>query len=195
MSAGKSFVRDSVEFRPQFETLRYQNDEDFEASNIRPTYQQTLSNVYDAYYIPKSYDPLNPQPFRADSPYQQLIDTRTVQENILTRYRRPGAPVKQIDANDKKVLCYLTNWSFYRVKEGKFVPELLDSKLCTHIIYSFGSLDPSTLTVKEFDKWADIDNQLYERTVSLSKDVPVLLAIGGWADSSGKTYIIIISYL
>lgn len=92
------------------------------------------------------------------------------------------------EEEDKKILCYITNWSFYRTKDGKFVPEMLNPKLCTHIIYSFGSLDPSTLTVKEFDKWADVDNSLYRRTTSLSKDIPVLLAIGGWTDSSGDKY-------
>lgn len=151
-------------------------------SNVNPTYQQT---VYSAYVIPKTYDPLNPQPFRTGSPYQQLIDSRVAHGNLLSQYR---GSVKDSDGTSRKVLCYLTNWSFYRSKNGKFVPESLDSKLCTHIIYSFGSLDPTTLTIKEFDKWADIENDLYRRTTSLSKDVPVLLAIGGWTDSTGDKY-------
>lgn len=128
---------------------------------------------------------MNPQPFRSDSPYQQLIDTRLVHDNLLSRYRGSS---KQSDVEGKKILCYMTNWSFYRSKDGKFVPELLDSTLCTHIIYSFGSLDPATLTVKEFDKWSDIENDLYRRTTSLSPNVPVLLAIGGWTDSTGDKY-------
>lgn len=171
-----------MEYRPESDSLRYEEDP---AVALRPTYHQTLVGAYGAYFIPKTYDPLNPQPFRSDSPYQQLIDTRTVHDSILSRYR---GSTKEVHSDVKKVLCYLTNWSFYRVNDGKFVPELLNSKLCTHIIYSFGSLDPSTLTVKEFDKWADIDNDLYHRTTSLSKVVPVLLAIGGWTDSSGDKY-------
>lgn len=174
-----------MEFRPESDSLRYEEDPEVASSNINPTYHQTLVGAYGAYFIPKTYDPLNPQPFRSDSPYQQLIDTRTVHDSILSRYR---GSTKEGQSDGKKVLCYLTNWSFYRVNDGKFVPELLNSKLCTHIIYSFGSLDPSTLTVKEFDKWADIDNDLYRRTTSFSKDVPVLLAIGGWTDSSGDKY-------
>lgn len=180
-SNGKLFVRDSVER----DSFRYDEEPAVAASNINPTYQQTLAGSYGAYIIPKTYDPLNPQPFRAGSPYQQLIDTRTIHDSLSTRYR---GSVKETDAESKKVLCYLTNWSFYRSKDGKFVPESLNSNLCTHIIYSFGSLDPTTLTVKPFDKWADIDNDLYRRTTSLSKDVPVLLAIGGWTDSSGDKY-------
>ncbi len=35
----------------------------------------------------------------------------------------------------KKLVCYYTNWSQYRVKEGKFLPEDIDPFLCTHIIY------------------------------------------------------------
>lgn len=185
MSEEKTFVRDSVEFRPQIDSLRYEEEPEVAASNLNPTYHQTLTKPYGAYFIPKTFDPLNPQPFRSDSPYQQLINTKSVHDGLLTRYR---GSVKESSTGSKKVLCYLTNWSFYRSKDGKFVPEMLKSKLCTHIVYSFGSLDPTTLTVKEFDKWADIDNNLYQRTTSLSKDVPVLLAIGGWTDSTGDKY-------
>lgn len=178
-SEGKSFVRDSVEFR----TLE-ENEPQVAASNVNPSYQQTLSGAYKAYIIP-SYDPLNPQPYRAHSPYQQLVDTKTVHEGLLSRFR---GSTKESQREGKKILCYITNWSFYRAVGGRFVPELLNAKLCSHIIYSFGSLDPTTLTVKEFDRWADIDNDLYRRTTSLSKDVPALLAIGGWTDSTGSKY-------
>lgn len=37
--------------------------------------------------------------------------------------------------SSKKLVCYYTNWSQYRVKEGKFLPEDIDPFLCTHIIY------------------------------------------------------------
>lgn len=99
--------------------------------------------------------------------------------------------VKDGAAGDYKVLCYITNWSFYRVPEGKFVPENIDTKLCTHIIYSFASLDPESLTIREFDPWADIENNMYKRATSL--DIPVLLAIGGWTDSTGNKYSRLIS--
>lgn len=124
-----------MEFRPQIDSLRYEEDPEVASSNINPTYHQTLTGAYGAYFIPKTYNPLNPQPFRADSPYQQLIDTRTIHDSLLSRYR---GSMKGVKSEGKKVLCYLTNWSFYRVKEGKFIPELLNSKLCSHIIYSFG---------------------------------------------------------
>lgn len=170
-----------MEFRP-LEPIRYEKENELQeaASNVNPNYRQVATA---AYILPKIVDPLNPQPFRAGSPYQQLIDTRVVHDHLLTRFRGSS---KQTSAGGKKVLCYLTNWSFYRSKDGKFVPENLDPKLCTHIIYSFGSLDPTLLTVKEFDKWVDIDNDLYRRATSLSKDIPVLLAIGGWTGTYKK---------
>lgn len=103
-----------------------------------------------------------------------------------------------------KVVCYMTNWSFYRKTEGKFVPEHIDQRLCTHVVYAFASLDPGKLLLKEFDPWADYDNSnfytsltqsvliliiadLYVRVTSL-KDSKVILSLGGWTDSAGDKY-------
>lgn len=62
-------------------------------------------------------------------------------------------------SKDYQVFCHFTNWAFYRSGEGKFVPENLDPSLCTYIVYSFASLDPQSLTMKEFDPWGDIENR------------------------------------
>nr|AUF41628.1 chitinase 4 [Rhynchophorus ferrugineus] len=86
-----------------------------------------------------------------------------------------------------KVVCYVTNWAFYRKSEGKFVPEHIDQRLCTHIVYAFGTLDPENLVLKEFDAWADLDNNLYERITAL-QDSKILLSLGGWTDSAGDKY-------
>lgn len=86
-----------------------------------------------------------------------------------------------------KVVCYVTNWSFYRKGDGKFVPENLDSKLCTHVVYAFSTLDPESLMLKEFDPWADIENGLYDRVTALP-GTTALLALGGWTDSTGDKY-------
>lgn len=93
---------------------------------------------------------------------------------------------KLID-NKYKVVCYVTNWAFYRKGEGKFVPEHIDQRLCTHVVYAFASLDPEKLLIKEVDPWADLDNNLYERITSL-KDTKVLLSLGGFTDSTGDKY-------
>lgn len=102
------------------------------------------------------------------------------------------------------MVCYVTNWAFYRKADGKFVPEHIDQRLCTHVVYAFATLDPETLLLKEFDGWADIDNSkiihtpfkpnsntllldLYERITSL-KDAKILLSLGGWTDSAGDKY-------
>ncbi|XP_017154888.1 probable chitinase 10 [Drosophila miranda] len=85
-----------------------------------------------------------------------------------------------------KVLCYMSNWAFYRKADGQFAPEQIDPRLCSAIIYSFASLDPDHLTIREFDPWVDIENQYYKRITSLG--VPVLIAMGGWTDSSGDKY-------
>lgn len=62
------------------------------------------------------------------------------------------------DADEFKMVCYFTNWAWYRQEGGKFLPEDIDSDLCTHIIYGFAVLDGSTLTIKPHDSWADLDN-------------------------------------
>lgn len=57
-----------------------------------------------------------------------------------------------------RVVCYVTSWAMYRKGEGKFVPEHLDSRLCTDVVYAFAGLNPETLTLQPFDPWVDIDN-------------------------------------
>lgn len=58
-----------------------------------------------------------------------------------------------------KVVCYFTNWAWYRQGKGKYLPEDIDSDLCTHIIYGFAVLDFSNLIIKAHDSWADFDNR------------------------------------
>lgn len=42
-----------------------------------------------------------------------------------------------------KVVCYFTNWAWYRQGVGKYRPEDVDPALCTHINYGFAVLDPN----------------------------------------------------
>lgn len=63
--------------------------------------------------------------------------------------------------NEFKVVCYFTNWAWYRQEGGRYLPEDLDSDLCTHILYGFAVLDTTSLTIKSHDPWADIDNSKY----------------------------------
>jgi chitinase len=57
-----------------------------------------------------------------------------------------------------KVVCYFTNWAWYRPGIGKYLPETIDERLCTHIVYGFAVLDYENLIVKAHDSWADYDN-------------------------------------
>ena len=46
-----------------------------------------------------------------------------------------------ISGHNSKVVCYWGTWSNYRPNAGKFTPENINPKLCTHIIYSFAGLE------------------------------------------------------
>ncbi|XP_069365183.1 probable chitinase 10 isoform X2 [Maniola hyperantus] len=105
-------------------------------------------------------------------------------DRLITAYQ---AENKIDKSNGKRVLCYMTSWAFYRRGDSKFVPEQIDTRLCTHVVYAYASLAYNDLIAKEFDPWADITNNLYERVTSLS-DVKVLLGLGGWTDSAGDKY-------
>jgi chitinase len=89
-----------------------------------------------------------------------------------------------------KVVCYYTNWSQYRPKIGKFLPEDIDADLCTHVIFAFGWIKKGKLTSFESsDLAADGKSGLYQRVVGLKNRNPklkVLLAIGGWSFGTAK---------
>jgi len=94
-------------------------------------------------------------------------------------------------------VCYYTNWSQYRPKHGKFLPEDIDPDLCTHIIFAFGWLKKGKLSSFESnDETKDGKVGLYERIMNLKKANPklkVLLAIGKL--SLHKIWLILSSYL
>lgn len=83
-----------------------------------------------------------------------------------------------------KLVCYFTNWAWYRQEGGRFLPEDLDPELCTHILYGFAVLDSNSLTIKSHDPWADIDNSkfyslfkllFYSLTILLNVDISRIL--------------------
>lgn len=89
-----------------------------------------------------------------------------------------------------KVVCYYTNWSQYRTKIGKYVPEDIPADLCTHIIYAFGWLKKGRMSSFEGnDETKDGVPGYYAKIVGLKKINPklkVLLAIGGWSFGTQK---------
>lgn len=71
---------------------------------------------------------------------------------------------------DFKVVCYFTNWAWYRQGGGKYLPSDIDSDLCTHVVYGFAVLDSGTLTIKPHDSWADLDNSKLELNTKCNKN-------------------------
>ncbi|KAH8272148.1 hypothetical protein KR018_004032, partial [Drosophila ironensis] len=209
-SAHRSFVRDSVEAPPSAaDDILVNNDKNKGTHLLQPD-PWSVSDKYAAFVVPDPLKSSQPQPYRSGSPYQQLLRTVDLEklEHIdeLDDYmeQQSYGALSQLGLNNQKpafgalaqiknnynatpkVLCYMSNWAFYRKGDGNFVPEQIDTKLCTAIIYSFASLDPDHLTIREFDPWVDLENQFYRRITALN--VPVLIALGGWTDSSGDKY-------
>ncbi|KAJ8878485.1 hypothetical protein PR048_019063, partial [Dryococelus australis] len=109
----------------------------------------------------------------------------------VTTTQRPFVPGTAAPAPDTgyKVICYFTNWAWYRQGIGKYLPDDIDDSMCTHIAYGFAVLDGTSLTIKPHDSWADIDNNFYQKVTDLrKKGLKVLIAIGGWNDSLGDKY-------
>lgn len=100
--------------------------------------------------------------------------------------------MSKIPDTGMKVVCYFTNWAWYRPGQGKYVPGDIDGSLCTHINYGFAVLNPNTLLMTPHDTWADMDNEFYKKVVAYKKKsggkIKVLIAIGGWNDSEGDKY-------
>lgn len=60
----------------------------------------------------------------------------------------PRPPVKPF-SGDYKLVCYFTNWAWYRKGIGRYTPDDIDPRLCTHIVYGFAVLDYSELTIRK----------------------------------------------
>ena len=63
---------------------------------------------------------------------------------------------RQLVDENKRVVCYFTNWAVYRQGSGKFTPQNINPYLCTHLIYAFGGLGKDD-TIQPFDKYQDIE--------------------------------------
>jgi chitinase len=87
--------------------------------------------------------------------------------------------------------CYYTNWSQYRSEIWKFMPENIESGLCSHIFYAFASMgDDFKLKHVEAN---DVDGNgtagLYSQVNSLKAnqtDLKTLLSFGGYLFSQSN---------
>lgn len=82
--------------------------------------------------------------------------------NHLSTHKKQKLKVSRYEHTGPRVVCYVTSWSMYRKGDGQFAPEQLDTSMCTDVIYSFAGLNPETLQIQPFDRWADIDNSKFE---------------------------------
>ena len=69
-----------------------------------------------------------------------------------------------------QVVCYYTNWAWYRPGIGKYKPEDIDPTICTHVVYGFAVLGHNGL-IKPHDSWADLDNEFYKKVTALKRYV------------------------
>lgn len=80
---------------------------------------------------------------------------------------------------------YFTNWAQFRPTGTEFLPEDINPRLCTHVIYAFAKIENFTLVNTEPND-VGIDNGpgLYERIMVLKLINPslrIMLGVGGWA--------------
>lgn len=131
--------------------------------------------------VPKPIPPIDndivipdqPQPVEVEdeddwpnTSHQSVVDQSSLAPSVPQTTSQPLVNLK----SEYKVVCYFTNWAWYRQGRGKYVPADIDPDLCTHIVYGFAVLNGEELVIKPHDSWADFDNskcQQKERTILL----------------------------
>ena len=63
----------------------------------------------------------------------------------------------------KNLICYFSNWAHLRRRSGKFVPENIDARPCSHIFYAFANLDSESFEVAPGNPLVDINDGFYNR--------------------------------
>ena len=66
----------------------------------------------------------------------------------------------------------------------------INPNLCTHLLYSFAKLDPTTFKIVPTDPYGDITLKGYSNFTALKSKNPSLktmISIGGWTDSTDGT--------
>ncbi|CAG9783695.1 unnamed protein product [Diatraea saccharalis] len=117
-------------------------------------------------------------------PIQTTVATTTTRKPTTTT-----TAISTIKEEPFKIVCYYTNWAWYRPDNGKYTPDDIDPEKCTHIVYAFAVLDMDDLIIKPHDIWLDVENKFYEKVASLKvHGIKVLLGLGGWDDSAGDKY-------
>ncbi|XP_052231602.1 chitotriosidase-1-like isoform X2 [Dreissena polymorpha] len=92
--------------------------------------------------------------------------------------------VQNVENTDYKRVCYYTNWSQYRPGVGRYTPDNIDPRLCTHLMYAFAKVVNNELLTVEWN-----DDQMFEKFNALKKINPglkTLIAVGGWNAGSAE---------
>ncbi|KAJ8258700.1 hypothetical protein COCON_G00177120 [Conger conger] len=80
-------------------------------------------------------------------------------------------------ATSTKLVCYFSNWSQYRPRDGQFTAAKVDPFLCTHVIFTLATIENNRLVTTE---WNDVEQ--YASLNSLKARNPqmkTLLSVGG----------------
>ena len=78
---------------------------------------------------------------------------------------------------------------FLILGNGKHTVNDINVHMCTHVIYSFATLDANKYEMKVFDTYLDINLKNYAKFVRLKKrnpEVKLIVALGGWTDSQNN---------
>ncbi|CAH1794779.1 unnamed protein product [Owenia fusiformis] len=88
------------------------------------------------------------------------------------------------DVTSYKRVCYHTNWSQYRNDPAKFFPDDIDPFLCTHLVYSFATMEGNQLVAYEWndesEEWAKGNYEKFNDLKLQNPELKTLIAVGGW---------------
>uniref|UniRef100_A0A2M4BNT8 chitinase n=2 Tax=Anopheles marajoara TaxID=58244 RepID=A0A2M4BNT8_9DIPT len=91
-------------------------------------------------------------------------------------------------AQDKRLICYFTNWSPNRAREYHFQIRDIPVDLCTHVTYNYLTVDSQTFEIKSTSRDFDLTDEGFKKFSELKESNPDLklsVAVGGWERSLG----------
>ncbi|CAL4061012.1 unnamed protein product, partial [Meganyctiphanes norvegica] len=123
--------------------------------------------------------------------------------NMLSFYISVFLTLAVNGCGGKTIVCYYSNWAYWRTGTGKYEVDDIDLNLCTHLMYSFAVLDGTTYKMKAHDAWLDLEDGgglgNYKKFTALKQKkagIKTLLALGGWTDSlegNGNKYSVLVA--
>ncbi|CAL4118675.1 unnamed protein product [Meganyctiphanes norvegica] len=89
------------------------------------------------------------------------------------------------------MMCYFGSWAVWRPGNGRFDVDDIDPHLCSHLVFGFAGIDPTTSQIKVLDEYNELCENwgrcAYNRFTGLKEHNPslkTLLAVGGWTEGS-----------